>query len=237
MRKRIIFLIILSLFWGHTTLVSAAPVLSKKAPALVKDNASETIPIAPSGLTLELVDHGRSVALKWNDNALDETGFTIERNLLPYTGGEVWVEIATLGPNAVEYIDSKNSVPCHYWVQYRVKAYNTIGFSAPSNVETTNFCPMGKIYGYLRKPTFLNMGTNNVVITLKPHAYGYGTHDYVTNTDGSGYFEFNDIRRSVMSSGGQVTWIRYTLYINDMPVSPEIPLLDFFVVRHDIILE
>ena len=55
---------------------------------------------------------------------------------------------------------------------------------------------------------------SGVTVTLKPHAYGYGTHDYTTTTDENGDYRVDSMIGHVQSSGGTVTWIKYRAYVS-----------------------
>jgi hypothetical protein len=68
------------------------------------------------------------VNLVWEDNSADETGFKIERSI---SGGS-WSQIATVGANITSYKDTGLVAGTKYG--YRVRAYNTVGDSAYSNV-------------------------------------------------------------------------------------------------------
>ncbi|NLI55512.1 hypothetical protein GX420_00785, partial [bacterium] len=90
-----------------------------------------TIPDAPSDLTLEVLS-SNEIKLKFTDNSDNEDGFKIERKEL----GGVYTEIKTLLVNINEFIDNVNPNTTYY---YRVRAFNTYGFSPYSNEanETT----------------------------------------------------------------------------------------------------
>ena len=92
-----------------------------------------TAPAAPTGLTGVIVN---SVDLTWTDNAIDETGFTIQRA----DNGGAWATIATVGPNiaadpavtgAVTYHDAGATPGRTY--DYRVRADRDAASSAWSN--------------------------------------------------------------------------------------------------------
>ena len=68
------------------------------------------------------------LAMAWSDNSVDEAGFLVERRLA--TGG-TFVQIASLGPNAVAYLDSGVAAGGSYC--YRVRAFNSVGMSAYTN--------------------------------------------------------------------------------------------------------
>jgi len=88
-------------------------------------------PAAPSGLSAKLASG--SIALTWQDNAIDETGFSVERSEFTGTAWSNFVEIATLPANAVSYADNSFTFKSY---NYRVRAFNGGGYSAYSNTAT-----------------------------------------------------------------------------------------------------
>lgn len=86
-----------------------------------------TPPVAPSNLQVSSIE-GTNIDLIWTDNALDETGFSVERTL---NGENNWLEIANLPTDSNSYQDSALSPNTQY--QYRVRAYNFGGNSPYSN--------------------------------------------------------------------------------------------------------
>ena len=79
---------------------------------------------------LSLQAFGAQFTLSWTDNSTNETGFKIERS----SNGTAYSEIATVGANAVSYIDAGLPNSTQYW--YRLRAYNAAGNSGYSNVAT-----------------------------------------------------------------------------------------------------
>ena len=92
-------------------------------------------PAAPSSLTATAVSNSQ-INLTWQDNATDETGFTIER-----LDDDDYIEIATLPANATSYSDVGLAASTNYY--YRVLAINDYGdSSAYSNeINATTFNP------------------------------------------------------------------------------------------------
>jgi titin len=106
------------------------------------------------------------IQLSWRDNSSHEQGFRIERtplNVLP----SPWTEIAVVGPNKTNYIDSTLTTNVYY--AYRVRAYSHFGTSPYSPGEVVVTTP-------LAAPYFANvaLGTNGVNVTW---AYAYGGVD------------------------------------------------------------
>jgi FlaG/FlaF family flagellin (archaellin) len=91
---------------------------------------SNLYPNAPTSLTASALSETQ-IALKWLDNANNETGYKVQR--APSSSGP-WSLIGTTRTNQVTYADSGlTSGTTHY---YLVQAYNSTGTSSPSNVAT-----------------------------------------------------------------------------------------------------
>ena len=86
------------------------------------------LPAAPTSLTAMSPVKGQ-VTLRWADRATNETVFWIERSTAPTTG---FVAVATLGANVTSY--TQTGLPHHETYYYRVRAANTAGASAYSNM-------------------------------------------------------------------------------------------------------
>lgn len=92
--------------------------------------ASATLPAAPSSLWATRAASG-GIDLLWTDNAVNETGFKIERKTIV---GSAWGQIATAGAGAAAWHDA--GVPAGAAFMYRVRAYNAAGNSAYSNAAS-----------------------------------------------------------------------------------------------------
>lgn len=86
-------------------------------------------PAAPDGLSAAATAWDRA-ALTWNDNAADETGYVVQRSV----NGGTWSDRATLPNNSFAHTDTGLAASTTY--SYRVRAYNSAGSSAYSNVVT-----------------------------------------------------------------------------------------------------
>lgn len=95
--------------------------------------AAAPVPAAPTNLRATL-QAGPAIALRWRDNATNETGFVVERS----DNGGPFVQIAAPGPRNntgnVNYVDSSLVAGTTY--DYRVAAQNANGLSAYSNTAT-----------------------------------------------------------------------------------------------------
>jgi hypothetical protein len=86
-----------------------------------------TAPAAPTGMVAQNVAYD-SVSVTWTDNSSDETGFKVERS----TDGVNFAALATLGSGSRAYTDTSVAAASRY--SYRVRAYNSYGGSAYSNI-------------------------------------------------------------------------------------------------------
>jgi hypothetical protein len=86
-----------------------------------------TPPAAPTGAkAAQHPDDLFVVIVDWTDNSTNETGFRIERR----QGSGPWVEIGTTGANEESFV---TDIPCETDYTYRVRAWNSAGFSDYSN--------------------------------------------------------------------------------------------------------
>jgi hypothetical protein len=100
---------------------------TKVAAYKVAATTTATAPAAPSSLATRSLAYN-SVAIGWSDNSSNESGFTVQRS----SDGVNFTEIASLGAGAVSFSDATVSARTAYY--YRVRAFNSIGGSAYSNV-------------------------------------------------------------------------------------------------------
>jgi PKD repeat protein len=121
-------------------------------------------PVAPSGLTARLATG--SIVLTWQDNATDETAYSVERSEYTGTGWTDFVALATLQANATSYSDNQYTTRSY---NYRVHASNAGGFSAYSNTAGIT------IIGVITVPT--------AVMSATPSS---GTAPLAVTFDGSG---------------------------------------------------
>ena len=91
--------------------------------------AQDSIPLEPSELTVTEVSSS-SISISWRDNSSDEVGFRIER-----CGGSNCTDFVLIGSmpagvtNITDWGLGKNKT-----FKYRVRAYNSAGDSAYSNI-------------------------------------------------------------------------------------------------------
>ena len=84
-------------------------------------------PTAPTNLIAAAASSSQ-INLSWTDNSNNETGFEVRRS----SDGTTFTEIATVGANVTTYADSGLAASTKYY--YRVRAYNSAGNSAYSNI-------------------------------------------------------------------------------------------------------
>jgi hypothetical protein len=89
-----------------------------------------TAPVAPGNLVASAVSSSQ-INLAWTDNSNNETGFIVERALLS-TGP--WTQVATTSANIASWANAGLTPTTTYY--YRVKAYNSVGNSAYSNLAS-----------------------------------------------------------------------------------------------------
>ena len=88
-------------------------------------------PAAPGGLSASATSPTQAT-LSWTDNATNEDGVQVER--CRGTGCSDFVQIGTIGANSTSYLDGGLKPDNAY--AYRVRAYNSVGNSAYSNVAS-----------------------------------------------------------------------------------------------------
>ena len=88
-----------------------------------------TVPAAPSNLSA-VATSSSQINLTWTDNSANEDGFKIERKI----GLGAYIQIATVGAGITSYPDTGLAASTTY--SYRVRAYNSAGDSAYSNVAS-----------------------------------------------------------------------------------------------------
>ena len=108
---------------------------SSGVPSVAKfvriDAATVAVPATPSSLAATAASSSQ-INLSWADNSNNEDGFRIEQ--CQGAGCTNFTEITTVGTNVVSY--SNTSLTASTTYQYRVRAYNSGGNSAYSNVAS-----------------------------------------------------------------------------------------------------
>ena len=167
-------------------------------------------PAAPSGLSATAISQTH-IDLAWHDNSSTETGFKIERAL---AGSGAWSQIATVGANVQSYANTTGLVSGTSY-DYRVRAYNTQGNSAYSNVATaTTLAEVGPLVvpGYVIDDDDVGGSSGN----------GDGQIDcgetiqlYVDlKNEGSGLAD--NVQADLATSSPYVTWLDANSYYGDI---------------------
>ena len=100
------------------------------AGATASGNVTVTAPDAPDSL-VAAASGDTEIALSWNDNSNNETGFKIERSL----DNANWTEVGTAGANTTSYTDTGLNANTQYY--YRLTAINGVGTSTAIDTNTT----------------------------------------------------------------------------------------------------
>ena len=90
-------------------------------------------PTAPSNLTaVSVAPLGLEIDLTWQNASTNETGFAVER----MSDGPAFAQIALLPAGTTNYTDTGPDLAAPITYLYRVRATNSVGFSAYSNIAT-----------------------------------------------------------------------------------------------------
>jgi len=127
-----------------TTVYISAGQTTSLYPILVYNQTNQTnitIPNAPSNLYTNVMPNSR-IWVIWQDNSNNEQGFKIERRTPPEIAPAStyavidydFRQIATVGANINTYLDQNLQPNTRY--EYRVRAYNSAGNSAYSNIAS-----------------------------------------------------------------------------------------------------
>jgi fibronectin type 3 domain-containing protein len=95
-------------------------------------NSAICIPTGASALTTTRSTQ-TSIGLNWNDNSINESGFSLSRS---DALGIIWQEIGETGENEASYVDT--SVTCGRTYTYRVASFNDGGSSLASSPVLAN---------------------------------------------------------------------------------------------------
>ncbi|WP_420148222.1 GEVED domain-containing protein, partial [Spirosoma sp.] len=182
---------------GQYDRMQAALALRQSHTAYTLD-CPPTVVTAPSNVTALLSNN--TIVLNWQDNAVNEMGYFIERSLAANSG---FVPIGGVGPNTTTFIDSKISPGTVYY--YRVK---------PSNVTTGGISPVVSIRSASCNPSYIhqcayNDGLSSVAINgvllsqnsgCSPNGYGKFTTSSTTVVAGTTF----PVSGTLLSSSLQV---------------------------------
>ncbi len=116
-------------YYYRVRAVNSAGSSAFSSVASATTQATVTVPAAPSNLAARAVSSSQ-INLTWSDGSSNETGFVIQRSTDNYT----FVQIATVGAGVTSY--SNTSLTANTTYYYRVRAVNSAGSSAFSNVAS-----------------------------------------------------------------------------------------------------
>lgn len=126
----------LAIIKGVSTSLEAGAVLSAGTKGARLSRIVATVTYAPLAAPSNLgatATSSSEIDLVWTDNSSFEGGFIIERSNL--TASSTFAAIATTTANATNYADLSVASSTHYG--YRVRAFNTGGYSSYSNTAST----------------------------------------------------------------------------------------------------
>jgi hypothetical protein len=113
----------------HTATVTVRASNSSTSPSYAVTFTKGSQVSAASELLLDVAYNGADIALHWQDNSTNETGFIIERS----TNGGGFNELTRVGANVESYTNAGLGAGTY---EYRVVAYDATGNAAPSNTRT-----------------------------------------------------------------------------------------------------
>ena len=130
--------------YGGFTAASGGLTVEAQVQSWTYSSTTQTLPpLAPSNLKVANVlrhDANRSdIVVTWQCNSYNETGFAVERS----TDGVHFSQVATLPANSMSYTDPV--IPGSGTYYYRVRAFNSHGNSAYTNVDSVKFGVPGSI--------------------------------------------------------------------------------------------
>jgi hypothetical protein len=138
---------------------SSAP--SNQASATT--SATVSAPSAPSNLTAT-VTSATSVVLAWKDNSTNEAGFAVEVS----TNGKSWTVVVQVGTGVTSYTDA--ALVARKTYAFRVRAFNSGGYSAYSNVVKVTTPKHGPVPGssssFLSPGTFPEIGQGSIAANM-----------------------------------------------------------------------
>jgi hypothetical protein len=122
---------------------------------LVGETVGAPLPSTPSNLRV-IAEPPAKIIVTWTDNSTDEDGFKVERS----SDGKTFNQLGTIEKNVTTFEDRVGANVRYF---YRVRAYNVIGNSDYSNIDSvTLFPPVPPV------TIPLGMGWNLISLPLRP---------------------------------------------------------------------
>lgn len=146
-----------------------------------------TIPRSPTSLTASATSSSQ-INLSWADNASDETGFELERS----TDGTNFTKITDLAANATTYSNTGLNASTRYY--YRIRAKNTAGNSAYSNVaDATTQAPPIVIPQPPSSLTATATSSTQINLSWTDNANDETGFELESSTDGTNFTKITDL--------------------------------------------
>ena len=188
-------------------------------PRWTAGNLPVVVPAAPTSLAAS-VNRTTAISLQWLDNAFQESGYTIQRST---DGTSGWSVAGLVGANVTQFVDGNLAPATRYF--YRVRATNTAGVSAWTNVANAQTIP-GNIVGVVYDDASRNgsrdlgeTGLAGAVVYIDANfngVYDPLNGDIAAVTNASGNFTFGDV-----ADGSAV--VRVVVPRNGELISPTAP--------------
>jgi hypothetical protein len=121
----------------HGMVGAGAYFADAEAGTAIFEGVNTTVPAIPSGVSVTMAAAAQA-QLTWQDRSVNETGFRIERRV----GDGAFVEIGTVATNETQYSDPTLTAGTTY--EYRVRAFNAQGSSAPSPTASVTTAPVAE---------------------------------------------------------------------------------------------
>jgi len=173
-------------FFVNLSNATNAAITDAQGQGMIVNDDAPVPPGAPANLAANATSSSE-IALTWQDNSADETGFKIERK----TGSGSFSEIATVSADATSYNDTGLSANTTY--TYRVRAFNS---NVNSNYSNETAATIGA--------TSSNLALNKPTVALST----YSTKPTKNAVDG----DVNTYWRcGSLSSSNPINWLRVDL--------------------------
>lgn len=148
------------------------------------------IPKAPSALAATAIS-ATQINLTWVDNAVDETGFELERS----TDGLKFVKITDLAANVKTYSNTGLTPSTKYW--FRILAKNAAGKSAYSNIaNATTFLVAPNAPANL---SAVSVSTTQINVSWVDNALNESSFQLERSLDGVSFTKLADLAANINS--------------------------------------
>jgi fibronectin type 3 domain-containing protein len=146
---------------GRLTISNGASAVNNKINFIEIRKAA---PTRPSNLSATSVSPTQ-INLTWTDNANNEDGFILERNVT----SNIWERVAVLGANVTSFLDTGLKADTRY--TYQIRAFNDVGQSQNSTVAVATTPPIpGLAPAAPTELTAVSSGASFATITWKDNS-------------------------------------------------------------------